>query len=138
MIRTRAQREARAKIERYVRVLGPIKCYHCGGSMIADVDEDGAGWACLLCPARRWWNVPDEGGFVHLRPSDMCRKLTDDQLTKVYARFTQGAKQLDIVREFHLNRQTIVHLKREWQSRQAQTEAFLRPRPATCTSALLP
>ncbi len=120
MIRTRAQREARNRIEWYVRVLGPIKCYHCGGSMIADVDEDGAGWACLLCPERHWWNVPDEGGFWHLRPSEMCRKLTAEQLARVYERFDQGAKQIDMVREFRLNRQTLVHLRREWASQKAQ------------------
>ncbi len=87
--------------------------------MLADVDEDGAGWACLLCPARHWWNVPDEGGFIHLRPSDMCRKLNDEQVSGVFLRFEQGVRQIEIVREFHLNRQTVVHLRKEWVGRKS-------------------
>ncbi len=114
MILTLAQRAERARIIRYITLLGPMPCPQCGGSLVPEVDDDGAGWACILCPHRRWWNVPDEAGYKHLRPSDMCRKLTDEQLDGVFKRLDEGTKLIVICREFGLNRQTVSHIRDQW------------------------
>lgn len=114
MISTPEQRAARALVIRHLTVLGPQPCPHCGGSMVVETDDDGAGWACLLCPHRRWWNVPDDGGYKHLRPSDLCRKLTSEQLNAVFLRLDAGTKLIAICREFGLNRQTVSHIRDQW------------------------
>lgn len=87
--------------------------------MLAEIGVDEVGWACLMCPHTKLWNVPDGDGFVHLRPSLACRVLNEEQVQGIYQRFAEDTKQIDIVREFHINRQAVVHLRLRWLALQA-------------------
>ncbi len=114
MLLTLEQKAARARMVRNVHLIGVIKCDACGGSMLPDFNLDEVGWQCILCPHSRLWNIPDAAGFMHLRPDPTCRKLTVDEMTRLYQRFVDRVSQIEIVREFSLSRQAVVHLKQKW------------------------
>jgi hypothetical protein len=117
MILTKEQREQREQAVRHVTVLGPQPCHVCGGSMVVDINEDEVGWACILCPHERKWNIPSADGYRHLRTSGVCRGLTRDTVLRIFRRLEQGYRQIEIVREFHINRQTAARLKVLWEER---------------------
>ena len=108
----------RARIVAYIRLLGPLRFPQCAGSMLPDLQSEDIGWACILCTYRKIaWRPSADGAYVHLRPR-ICRALDDDQVAQVYARFAAGARQIDIVREFRINRLTVCHLRRLWDAEQ--------------------
>lgn len=122
MILTQAQRQERARVERYVKLIGPLPCTACGGTMLTELTEDEVGWQCILCPHNKLWNIPDGSGFLHLDPVVRYHRLSDDEMRRMHQRFADGARHIEIVREFHINRQAIAYLKARWLSDQAQEE----------------
>lgn len=79
-----------------------------------EIADDEVGWVCILCPNRRTWSHLYRFSLNHLKPSRVCRSMTRQTLLQIFARFEQDARQIDIVREFHINRQTVARLRLVW------------------------